>query len=59
MNYLASFIRLIALRRRAGAGLGASLRWAAGVLLRDYRASKRRRHIKRRAEAERAARRTH
>lgn len=49
MNYLASCIRLIGLRRRAGASLGASLRWAAGVLLRDYRIDKRRQHLERRA----------
>lgn len=56
MNYVASFIRLIGLRRRAGAGLGASLRWAAGVLLCDHRMNQRRQHLVHRADVERRAR---
>jgi len=56
MNYFVPFIRLTSMRRRAGAGLGASLRWAAGVLLRDHRIDRRRQHLVRRADVERRAR---
>ncbi|SFE19517.1 hypothetical protein [Paracidovorax konjaci] len=53
---LRALFRLTAMRRRAGASVPASLVWAAGVLWRDHQITRRRRHIERRAEVERAAR---
>ncbi|WP_159917847.1 hypothetical protein [Pantoea sp. 18069] len=56
MNQLACLFRLAAMRRRAGAGIRQSLSWAVDLLWRDHQAGKRRQHIERRAEVERAAR---
>lgn len=56
MNTLASFARLVRMRRRAGCGLFPSLHWAAGLLWRDHQVSRRRHHIEHRADVERRAR---
>lgn len=56
MKQLALLLRLTAMRRRAGASLPLSLRWATGLLWRNHLTARRRRHLERRAEVERAAR---
>ena len=56
MNALASFLRLAAMRRRAGGGVFLSLHWAAGLLWRDHQINQRRQHIERRADVERRER---
>jgi hypothetical protein len=53
---LSTLFRLTAMRRRSGANLPTSLRWAASLLWRDHQITRRRRHLERRAEIERAAR---
>lgn len=56
MKQLATIFRLTAMRRRAGASLPTSLHWAAVLLWRNHLTTRRRRHLERRAEVERAAR---
>ena len=56
MNQITALFRLTAMRRRAGAGPVASLRWAAGLLWRNHQTGQRRRHIERRAQVEHASR---
>jgi hypothetical protein len=56
MSQAACLFRLVAMRRRAGGSLLQSVAWAAGLLWRNYLASKRRQPLERRAEVERAAR---
>lgn len=56
MSTITSFINLAAMRRRAGGGLAQSMAWAFGLLWRSHQASRRRHHLERRAEVERAAR---
>ncbi|WP_243457469.1 hypothetical protein [Ottowia testudinis] len=51
-----TLLRLAALRRSAGGSHLASLRWAAGLVWRNEQTARRRRHLDRRAEVERAAR---
>ncbi|MFT3815237.1 MAG: hypothetical protein QM740_17965 [Acidovorax sp.] len=53
---LLTLFRLAAMRRRSGASLLTSLHWAAGLLWRNHRTARRRRHIERRAQVEHAAR---
>jgi len=53
---IAALLRLTSMRRRAGAGPIASLRWAASLLWRDHQITRRRRHLERRAAVEHAAR---
>lgn len=55
MNTLATFCRLAAMRRRAGASVVHSLGWAGGLLWRSHQTSRRRR-VDRRAEVESAVR---
>lgn len=56
LGNITTIFRLAAMRRRAGASLLGSLRWAAGLLWRNRLTARRRHHLERRAEVERAAR---
>lgn len=51
-----SWLRLYGLYRRAGNGPAAALRLTASQLWRNYKTARRRQHIERRTEVERAAR---
>lgn len=53
---ITTFFRLSGMRRSAGATTLQSTRWAAGLLWRNHQTTRRRRHLERRAEIERAAR---
>ena len=54
-NALTCLINLYSMRRKS-AGRIESLKWALRLLWRNHKASRRRSHVERRAEVERAAR---
>lgn len=56
MKQIGILFRLTAMRRRAGAGLPTSLRWAIGLLWRNHLTARRRCHIEHRSDVERTAR---
>lgn len=56
MKQIGILFRLSAMRCRTGSGLPTSLRWAIGLLWRNHLTARRRRHLERRTEIERAAR---
>ena len=56
MASIALIFRLAAMRRRSGASPVAALHWAAGLLWRNHRTNRRRRHLERRTDVERRAR---